>query len=429
MSLQHSDSRADIQQPDEIGNNEHSDDLGNSMKTHDKEQLVEKLKSIPIEKLQEIITNQIDLEIRLKHKELNLTEEEIGKCESQMITLRNYFKIPREKSIESEPSDFTMKYYDLLNRSLSVNHDQNDLKDFALNHEANILLGNNSLSELNGFDPTFSNDPYALNGGHIYRTRSTTSSLRPLSDNIGKTITTVGCLYRRTDGVVVKLTCPDCRRSNFSSAQGFLNHSRIAHTQEYTSQDAAALICGEIIPDDEQDEEGLNSLKVLRKKGFDPSKNLNINEIYFNGLSTSLNTVHKGNITKELSPLQNDQMPAKNHLMEKLIHNGTIKDENGYNAYIEEFKIGRNEMELFEESEDEKSQIDKNEVERGTEDESRLKRRRSRADIATEISDTKTYQPPLKLKIKLRSEDRVKDVKHEDHRELRSDDKRRKVKK
>ena len=73
----------------------------------------------------------------------------------------------------------------------------------------------------------------------------------------------LGCLYRRTDGVVVRLTCPNCQRSNFSSAQGFLNHSRIAHSKEYTSQDAAALKCGDILPEIKQDLTGEASIKML----------------------------------------------------------------------------------------------------------------------------------------------------------------------
>lgn len=51
-------------------------------------------------------------------------------------------------------------------------------------------------------------------------------------------------LKRSADGRMVKLVCTDCRRDNFNSAQGFINHCRIAHNRGYTSHEAAALACG-----------------------------------------------------------------------------------------------------------------------------------------------------------------------------------------
>lgn len=343
--------------------------------TNDNE-MINKIKNIPVEKLKQIITDQIDLEIRLKHKELTLTEEEIGKCESQMITLRNYFQIPREKSISSEPNDFTIKYYDLLNRSLSVNYDNNEFKEM-MNGSRDSFSSNGSSRH-----PSFSvnNSFSSVNSGHSYRTRSTTSSLRPPTTTSGKN-STIGCLYRRTDGIIVKLTCPDCKRSNFSSAQGFLNHSRIAHTQEYTSQDAAALICGELLPDNEQDEEGLSSIKNLKSKNLDPSKNLNINEIYFNGLSNSLNTVHKP-IEKSLSPLEKEK--GESELMKKFIKSG-LGGKQDYEKYVEDFK--RKEFDEF--------------------DNERLEEKIVEEDKKRKRSESPDH-PPLKIKIKLRTEDKRK---------------------
>lgn len=348
--------------------------------SNDNNDMINKIKSIPVDKLKQIITDQIDLEIRLKHKELTLTEEEIGKCESQMITLRNYFQIPREKSISSEPNDFTIKYYDLLNRSLSVNYDSNEFKEMMNNSNRDSFSSNGTTSR----HPSFSvnNSFSSVNSGHSYRTRSTTSSLRPPTTTGGKN-STIGCLYRRTDGIIVKLTCPDCKRSNFSSAQGFLNHSRIAHTQEYTSQDAAALICGELLPDNEQDEEGLASIKNLKSKDLDPSKNLNINEIYFNGLSNSLNTVHKP-IEKSLSPLEKE---TESELMKKFIKSGLGSNKQDYDKYLEDFK-----RKEFDEHDNER--VDIKEIEEKEE----KKRKRS------ESPD----HPPLKIKIKLRNEDKRK---------------------
>ena len=299
----------------------------------DRDLLTQRLKDLPAKKLREIISNQIDLEIQLKHKELNMTTEEIGKCESQMIALRKFFEIPSLISLNNEPNDFTVKYSNLLDKSLSA-------KFSSLSGKGDTTNANKQVPQ---------NDSGPLETKFTYRTRSATSSLRTYS-SMSKPPSVIGCLYRRTDGVIVKLTCPDCNRSNFSSAQGFLNHSRIAHSKEYTSQDGAALQCGEILPDAEQDEEGLASLLSLKAKGLEPSRNLNVNEVYFHGLSNTLNTVHEAAMEKSMSPLDfgpsfsesrhfhMSTEPEKNEseLMKKMIDNGIAKDPSDYQKLVKE---------------------------------------------------------------------------------------------
>lgn len=401
--------------------NESIDDNNNDIGSiSDKDELINKIKNTPIDKLKEIITNQIDLEIRLKHKELTLTDEEIGKCEAQMITLRNYFKIPGEKSLDNEPNDFTLKYYDLLNRTLTSDQGPK-YSEKSPSGDSRISMDTNSSGGSISAAPT-----------HSYRTRSTTSSLRP-SSSISHGPLTLGCLYRRTDGIIVKLTCPDCNRSNFSSAQGFLNHSRIAHVQEYTSQDAAALICGEILPENEQDEEGLNSLKNLKLKGMDPGKNLNVNEIYFNGLSNSLNTVHKSSLEKSLSPLEvNEQElvkpsvqsePESSELMKKLIKSGIASDKASYDSLIKEYKTQVDNGHLFENEEEIEDDDEPNENKSEKEEPStssgggQHKRRRSRANVGIVTSSPIKSESPIegnsetslpKLKFKIKNNDKKK---------------------
>lgn len=168
---------------------------------------------------------------------------------------------------------------------------------------------------------------------------------------------------------MVRLTCPICQRNNFSSAQGFLNHSRIAHSKEFTSQDAAALKCGDIIPEIKQDATGEASIKQLTEKGLDPSKNLNVAEYLFgpvtgNGNSTSTGVATTGNSTPkpEGSPRfdtddQDQQLqqesPAPspveqlNELMKKLINEGKMKKEE-YEKLLNETKQPIENAHLFE---------------------------------------------------------------------------------
>lgn len=60
------------------------------------------------------------------------------------------------------------------------------------------------------------------------------------------------CILKRVaDGEMVKLVCVTCHREDFSSTQGFINHCRIAHKQEYKSHEEAAVACGHIIDVDD----------------------------------------------------------------------------------------------------------------------------------------------------------------------------------
>lgn len=64
--------------------------------------------------------------------------------------------------------------------------------------------------------------------------------------------------------IISSLICPKCNRENFFSPQGFINHCRISHSLEFTSHDAAAVVCGVEI--EVQDEIGLTAQKTMESK-------------------------------------------------------------------------------------------------------------------------------------------------------------------
>lgn len=76
--------------------------------------------------------------------------------------------------------------------------------------------------------------------------QSLSNGYPPPKDKTGPTI-----IKRKTDGHLVKLVCLDCRRDNFFSTQGFINHCRIAHNRNFASHDAAAIASGEEVEVDE----------------------------------------------------------------------------------------------------------------------------------------------------------------------------------
>lgn len=211
-----------------------------------------------IRKIQKTIEDEFNLEILLKHRELGMIDDEMAKCEAQMIALRNHYEISPDYSLAVEPTNFTRQYLTLLQESFL--------------QAKSIQLAAKSAKEEE-------HPPKIADSG--YRTRSQTSSLRPVGMNLARINE---CLYRRADGVLVKLTCNQCGRCNFSSAQGFLNHNRIAHGSEFASQDDAALTCGTVLEDAEQDAEGLHALSELRGRGQDVNRNLASSAIEITGV-------------------------------------------------------------------------------------------------------------------------------------------------
>lgn len=346
------------------------------------ETIRKKLESLPHEQLKKLINDQLDLEIRLKHKELNMADNELSKTESQMLVLRKFLDIPNNDT--SNTNNLTVKYYDLLNRSLNATYER-----FKENPTTGISSG--PLSNADALNPP---------AGHSYRTRSTTSSLRPSTTSVQRN-PNLGCLYRRSDGVVVRLTCPDCLRNNFSSAQGFLNHSRIAHSKEYTSQDTAAIKCGEVLPDIPQDAVGQKSIKLLQEKGLEPSKHLNVSEFLFaDVLSTP---------TPQAEILQNFEFPKKgekevenklsasdtlNELMRKLVKEGKM-DLSEYEKLVSETRKPVNNAHLFEdevESNESESPISEIPSASSLVSLGERKRRQSRGGINIAVLNTETAE-------------------------------------
>ncbi|KAI5961877.1 uncharacterized protein KGF55_003848 [Candida pseudojiufengensis] len=357
----------------------------NDKNSHDvstRDALLKKLDEIPYDQLKQIVTNQLDLEIRLKHKELNMSDNEISKIESQLLVLRNFLNIQNDLDLPDQPNELTTKYYTLLNQNLTATY--NKFK----------TLPDNASYE---YGPT-GNTETVSQSNHSYRTRSTTSSLRPSSTTISTPKhVNLGCLYRRTDGVVVRLICPDCLRSNFSSAQGFLNHSRIAHSKEYTSQDAAALKCGEVTPEIPQDSVGENSIRILNEKGLDPAKNLNINEILITSITnpTIPSAIEsnqerfefpKSETTVQETTNSNTSPTTSNELMKKLVREGKMKSAE-YESLLSETKLPVNNAHLFEdESEESESSLSAGPSSTSIDKLNDKKRRQSRGGININIS-------------------------------------------
>lgn len=230
-----------------------------------------------VSRLRDTITAQLSLEVLLKHNELRLIDQEIAKCQVALEQLRRCAEIPYPGSSVA---------------GLST--------DVSAGTGASVLAPGNGPPPLSPAPWGVTEGPYSrhysrwllpdprFDGGEVesgaaatagagfplVEGRSTRGNPVDFNSLAGKTrpsrnSTSVKLqalpsgyppvkekagpmlIRRKSDGVLVKLVCLDCRRDNFSSTQGFINHCRIAHNRNFASHDAAAVASGEPVEVDD----------------------------------------------------------------------------------------------------------------------------------------------------------------------------------
>ncbi|KAA6410568.1 MAG: hypothetical protein FRX48_05990 [Lasallia pustulata] len=225
--------------------------------------------------LQETIEAQFSLEILLKHNELRLIETELAKCQSALEQLRRCQVIPfpatsstiGDMQAVSNGAGAALEPQD-------VENPPQDPPPWGVSegpytrHYARWLIPD---SVFGGGSPGELQTPRAEKSVPESRTRKSVSEKGSVSGQSRSQRGSAGSrlqalpngyanpredkgpliLKRSTDGKIVKLVCLNCRRDNFNSAQGFINHCRIAHNRGFASHDAAAIACGEEVDVDE----------------------------------------------------------------------------------------------------------------------------------------------------------------------------------
>ncbi|KAK9853984.1 hypothetical protein MYU51_004615 [Penicillium brevicompactum] len=219
-----------------------------------------------VARLRETISAQLSLEVLLKHNELRLIDQEIAKCQVALEQLRRCGEIPfpgSQAGLSTDVSSGTGASLLVPGNGPAVSPAPWGVTDGPYaRHYAQWLLP----------DPRFDGDSGML-AGAVPEGRSTrgnpdvnmfASNSRPQRGSTGAKHTALPSGYpmvkeksgpmlirRKSDGVLVKLVCLDCRRDNFSSTQGFINHCRIAHNRNFASHDAAAMACGQSVQVDD----------------------------------------------------------------------------------------------------------------------------------------------------------------------------------
>jgi ADA HAT complex component 1 len=223
------------------------------------------------EKLRQTLNSQISLEILLRHDELRLIDQEIAKCQIALEQLRRCTEIPYPTT-KLSPS--VSQGQGPAIRSSRVTMQPESPAPWGVTdgpytrHYAKWLLpdplfdggdlpGRTGLNSQAGKTPikgrstrgSFADSSTPAGNSKAQRA----GKFQALSSGYPQPKDRIGPMTqkRKSDGLLVKLVCPDCRRDNFSSAQGFINHCRIAHSRNFASHDAAADACGEPVDVDE----------------------------------------------------------------------------------------------------------------------------------------------------------------------------------
>ena len=244
-------------------------------------------KAIDTDKLRETLEAQLSLEVLLKHNELRLIDQEIAKSQVALEQLRRCSEIPYPGSqvagvstslsngtgmavcppgngpVPSSPAPwgvtdgpYSRHYAKWL--LPDPRFDGGQLEDVSSPWSAAPMPGMTAPTGLPNVEGRSTRGNPGDNGALASTARpqrgsASGSKLQALPSGYAAPKERAGpmIIRRKSDGVSVKLICLDCRRDNFSSTQGFINHCRIAHNRNFASHDAAAVASGEPVELDE----------------------------------------------------------------------------------------------------------------------------------------------------------------------------------
>ncbi|KAK5110736.1 hypothetical protein LTR62_005613 [Meristemomyces frigidus] len=217
--------------------------------------------------LQQLIENEFNMQILMKHNEARLIEQEIAKCQVALEQLRRVQLRPypgvNELSLDvsdgkgssiAPPSGHTRPLH-------AAPHGVTDGP--YSRHYRRWLLQDTEFESVPLHAITAGNatqaDSRATRNANSARASIQKSLLAPELE-IPKCLPNYPTTSRKnklavhkrsSDGVLLKLVCNYCHRSDFANVQGFINHCRIQHHVDYKSHDHAAGDCGQPLDEHE----------------------------------------------------------------------------------------------------------------------------------------------------------------------------------
>lgn len=188
-------------------------------------------------------------------------------------------------------------------------------------------------------EPGFEIHPFKPTQMNLHHRRNYSSTcLTSNSGVVGKTESDEA-IFRRYDGILIVITCSNCRRSGFTSAQGIVNHARLKHSKTYSSQPLAVLNNQKLLEAEKQDPQVLEKFKQL---GKDPQMDYLPSEVAipFSGRRSSQREISpKHTVLKEQVGHNIGSTRATKHL-EKMYNKGD------FNELVEMVKDASKDLEI-----------------------------------------------------------------------------------
>lgn len=221
--------------------------------------------------VQQVIENEFNMQILMKHNELRLIEQELAKCQIALEQLRRCELRPYpghdgpSAAVSEGLGLSTVPPPGHARPSHAAPHGTTDGP--YSRHYKQWLLRDTQFDSMpvgvasSGESPAHAASRSTRNSGSVRKSISKQfdflgrlneqQTSNSIQSSAPKDKSSPQIIRRSTDGQLVKLICNNCLRGNFSSIQGFLNHCRIAHKVDYKSHDLAAIDCGRLLDEHE----------------------------------------------------------------------------------------------------------------------------------------------------------------------------------
>lgn len=258
--------------------------------------------------LKKKLTDQIDVEILLKHREFKLIENEILKVEQTMQTLEKLHN--DEKYGEYMTHLITLKRK--ANGILVQEQSQQQPLD-PLSNSAGLTITRSSLRP----SSSVSNPTNNSNTNNSKDHRTSYGGIPSLVLPNGQK----NCVHRLSNGKLVKISCPVCSRADFGSAQGFLNHARLLHQLEFKSQGDVAIKCGVELTDWE------NELWLKQQQQLNPLFDVETEILNAKKQKTNKSEIKEKSKVKYLTKVVTEDQETFNELVKDVTSKDSIEFE------------------------------------------------------------------------------------------------------
>ncbi|KAK3671914.1 hypothetical protein LTR78_008280 [Recurvomyces mirabilis] len=260
--------------------------------------------------LQQVIENEFNMQILMKHNELRLIEQELAKCQIGLEQLRRIELRPypgAEKFSSDVSAGIGASLAPPARHSRPMHAAPHGVADGPYSRHYRRWLLHDTTFDSIPLQATFVNSAPHIDSRPIRHASTSRKSVQkspaapaPVTE-MPKSLPNypastrkikLAVVRRSTDGLLVKLVCNHCHRSDFSNSQGFLNHCRIGHKLEYKSHDHAAIDCGHPLEEHEYAAipPEVQNTPVAKPSSHSRAASTNVTPLKASGLVHPLNT-------------------------------------------------------------------------------------------------------------------------------------------